>query len=365
MNNLTIKMLFIAVCVAISSCKNSGSERNGIVSEGEEIVFRHARLLSVTKRGEEIDIVVKNPWDTLSVLSATRLKVPVEKVCVYSSVHAALLSEMGCLNTIKGLCDVQYLTDTTMKDAVSQGKIADLGSSMQPDVERIVDTGAEVLLTSPHEGASTDGKIASTGIPVLACADYMEISPLARAEWIRLYGILMGRESMADSIFNAVEKRYNELKLMARKSPSRPTLLVERPYQGVWHVPCGSSTSGILYADAGAEYIFADLDGAGSQSVGVETILERGMNADFWLIKSFGPLSREELIRDNPALKPIKAELLVCNTMENDFYGETPFHPDLILENLVAIFHPDLGINPKKTYFSRPPTTQQELRPTE
>ena len=170
---------------------------------------------------------------------------------------------------------------------------------------------------------------------------------------------------MADSIFNAVEKRYNELKLMARKSPSHPTLLVERPYQGVWHVPCGSSTSGILYADAGAEYIFADLDGAGSQSVGVETILERGMNADFWLIKSFGPLSREELIRDNPALKPIKAELLVCNTMENDFYGETPFHPDLILEDLVAIFHPDLGINPKKTYFSRPPTTQQELRPTE
>lgn len=365
MNNLLIRILLVAVCVATIGCRNSGNSNRRTVSEGEKISFRHARLLNVTKRGGEIEIVVRNPWDTLSVLSVTRVKIPVSKVCAYSSVHASLLTELGCQHTIKGLCDVQYLTDTVMKDAVSKGEIADLGSSIQPDVEHIMASGADILLTSPHEGSAIDGKIASTGIPVLACADYMEISPLARAEWIRLFGILVGKENMADSIFDAVEKRYNELKMMARKSSHRPTLLAEQPYQGVWHVPCGGSTSGILYADAGADYIFADLDGAGSQSVGVETILERGMNADLWLIKSFGPLSRQDIIRDNPALRPIKAELLVCNTMVNDYYGETPFHPDLILENLVAIFHPDLGINPRKTYFAKLPTTLPGLRPTE
>lgn len=353
---VSILLLFLLLL-----CSCTGRTERGLTT-GDTIPFRYARLLTVVQDGDEVEITVRNPWQRSSanfpdssVLRRIRLHVPVRNAGVYSIVHAALLRELNSVDAVGGICDVQYLTDSLILADVRNGNIVDLGSSMQPSIEHIIKLAPDVLLSSPYEGQQMNDKLEKLGIPILECADYMEVMPLARAEWIRLFGILLGRREMADSIFASVESRYNSLKQKAAEAKSHPTLLAERPYQGIWTVPCSGSTTARLYADAGARYLFADLEGTGVKPLSIEQILDRAIGADYWLIKSFGPLTREQLDADFPALKPIRARLLVCNSSASEYFQEIPFHPELLLENLVAILHPELGIKPQKNYFTVEP----------
>lgn len=353
MKNLLSFLLFLVI---LGSC--SGRTERGLTT-GDTIHFRYARLLTVVQNGNEVEITVRNPWhrssanfpDT-SILRRIRLQIPVRNAGVYSIVHAALMRELNSVDAVGGICDVQYLTDSLILAGVHNGSIVDMGSSMQPSIEHIIKLGPDVLLSSPYEGQQMNDKLEKLGIPILECADYMEVFPLARAEWIRLFGILLGKQEMADSIFASVESRYNSLRQKAAEAKTHPTLLAERPYQGIWNVPCSGSTTARLYADAGARYLFADLEGTGVKPLSIEQILDRAIGADFWLIKSFGPLTRQQIDADFPALKPIRASLLVCNSSSSEYFQEIPFHPDLLLENLVAILHPELGIKAQKSYFA-------------
>ncbi|MBO4662545.1 MAG: ABC transporter substrate-binding protein [Bacteroidaceae bacterium] len=356
MRHLISLFLFLSLL-----CSCTGRTERGVI-KGDTIRFRYARLLTVVQNGNEVEITVRNPWQRSSanfpdssVLRRIRLQVPVRNAGVYSIVHAALLRELNSVNAVGGICDVQYLTDSLILADVHNGSIVDLGSSMQPSIEHIIKLGPDVLLSSPYEGQQMNDKLEKLGIPILECADYMEVMPLARAEWIRLFGILLGKREMADSIFASVESRYNSLKQKAAEAKSHPTLLAERPYQGIWNVPCSGSTTARLYADAGARYLFADLEGTGVKPLSIEQILDRAIGADYWLIKSFGPLTRQQLDADFPALKPIRARLLVCNSSASEYFQEIPFHPELLLENLVSILHPELGIKAQKSYFTIDP----------
>ncbi|MBP3689618.1 MAG: ABC transporter substrate-binding protein [Bacteroidaceae bacterium] len=347
-------LLSLALLMACS-CTRHRVEHG--MADGDTVRFRYARLLTVVVNGDMAEITVKNPWrggdtgEDGEILRRIMLKTPVRNAGVYSIVHAALMRELGCLDAVGGICDVEYLTDSLILADVRSGRIVDLGSSMLPSTEQIVKLNPDVLLISPYEGQRVNDRLERLGVPVLECADYMEVLPLARAEWIRLFGILLGKREMADSIFDAVEARYNALKRKAAEAKRHPTLLAERPYQGLWNVPCAGSTTAVLYADAGARYLFDDLEGRGAKPMAIEQILDRAIGADYWLIKSFGPLTREQIDADFPALRPIKADLLVCNSSASEYFEETPFHPELLLENLVAILHPELGIRPEKCYF--------------
>jgi iron complex transport system substrate-binding protein len=179
----------------------------------------------------------------------------------------------------------------------------------------------------------------------------MERSALARAEWVRFYGRLFGRAAEADSLFRRVEHDYLALASLAKAAQTRPRMICEVPHSGYWFLPAGQSTMGQLYKDAGADYLFADLQGAGSISLGIERVLERAVTADVWLIKNHGALSRQQLTTDYPALRRIPAHIFFCNLATSNYYEETPFHPELLLENLIALLHPELGIKARREYF--------------
>ena len=344
-------LLLIALSVLLSSCGVKTAKNSG---DGDTVPFRYSRLLTVVRHDSCVDLTIRNPWDTTAVLQQITVKTPIERAAVCSTVHASLFRELGCEESVIGLCDVQYIVDSLWLVKISEGTIADIGNSMEPNAERIIDLQPQLIFNSPYEGQHISRKLQQAGIPLLQCADYMEISPLARAEWIRLYGILLGREREADSIFSAVEKQYLSLKQKAERIKNKPTLLAERPYNGTWTVPCGGSTMGIMYHDAGARYIFADLKGTGSKALATEQILDKAINAQFWFVKSFGPLTRQQINTDFPALEPIKAKLYVSDSSQNHFFDEVPFHPDLLLENLISILHPELHITPRKNYFRQP-----------
>lgn len=341
--------------------------KTGMSSDtGDTLAMRYARNLTIVDYDNHSEVTLRNPWDSTKTLatyclyergserpssSSVAVAVPVSSAAVFSTMHCALLHELQADQTITGICDPEYNHLPYINKGIADGRIHNLGNSMDPNLEQVMNLMPEVLMPSPFENSGGLGRIEALGIPIIWCADYMEVSPLARAEWIRFYGRLFGKGELADSIFGEVEHRYTELRDKAATASHRPRLLPEMPWNGQWTLPASGSTSAQLYADAGADYIFSDLEGAGSIPLSTEHVVEKGMTADVWLIKHHGALSRAQIVTDTPLLATIKAPVWWCNTSSSPLYEETPFHPELLLECLMAILHPELDIRPERQYF--------------
>lgn len=308
--------------------------------------LRYARLLRLTDHGRGFEATILNPWDTTQVLRHIRFQGPARRLVVFSSVHCALLAELGALDHIAGVLDANYIRHPATLEAIRKGRIRTLGTAQEPNREAILDLRPDALLPSPYEGSQEGERL---DVPIIDCADYMEVSPLARAEWIKLYGRLVGQRERADSIFQAVEREYLRLKKIAQKAKTRPTLLSEMPEGDTWYVAAGGSTAGQMYADAGASYLFADIPGTGSRLMSREEVYERAHSADYWFLKYDlpRPLRRSDL---PPLLRTMKARIYGCNTRYSTYYEDTPFHPERLLGELIATLHPELGVTCRQRY---------------
>ena len=347
--------------VTTSACKQGWAGESP--SQGDTIPMAYARNLVMVDYGDRVEVTMRDPWHegrTLARYTLTAdttqhdegiIHVPLHRAAVFTSVHCALLEELGALDAVRGVCDLQYMPLQYIRDGVGQGRISDLGNSMEPNMERLIDLMPDAVLRSPFEQSGGYGKIGRLSIPVVECADYMEVGPLARAEWIRFYGRLMGQAERADSIFQDVEQRYTDLRGRAALTSHRPRLICEAPYNGQWYMPAGGSTMGQMYADAGAQYLFSDIPGTGASPLGIEHVLERALSADVWLIKQYNLESKAQLVADVPLLRGIKAKAWACDPSVTGFYEQTPFHPDLLLADLIAILHPELGVSPAREYY--------------
>ena len=363
---------FLLLSFLLFCCGKNKTEHLSEV--GDTLLLRHAKNLTIVTFPERIDVTMRNPWDTTAILAKYSLVTkqhqtteknlpsyksrerkiiftPLERAAVFSSVHCALLHELGADTAVGGICDIEFLNLANYREAVKDGRITNLGNSMQPNLERLLNLNPDALLPSPFENSGGLGRAEKLGFPIIWCADYMENTPLGRAEWIRFYGRLFGKAEIADSIFFVVESRYKELCSLTKNIQTKPKLLPEMPWSGQWTLPSSGSYSAKLYQDAGAKYIFADLTGNGSIPLSTEKVLDRGMKADIWLIKHHGTLNRHQINTDTPLLSSIKAPIWWCNTAEMPIFEETPFHPELLLESLIAIIHPNLGIKAQREYF--------------
>ena len=318
---------------------------------------------------------LRNPWDTLKTLhtyiltdrdntntgnlpEGTIVRTPLSNAIVYSSVHNSLLAETGAIKSIAGVCDIQYIKHPQIKEMYEGGFIADCGSSMSPDIEKIIDLNADAVLLSPFENSGGYGRIESIGIPIIECADYMETSPLGRAEWMKFYGLLTGKEEETDSLFRKIEKQYLTLKHMTKDVHDRPTVITELKYSSAWYVPGGRSTMARMINDAGGDYIFSYTKESGSVPMSFETVLDKGQKADFWLIKYNQKQDKtySELKNDYSPYTNFDAwknkRIFGCNTSYVNFYEETPFHPETLLRDLIIIFHPEIMKNEKTLYYT-------------
>lgn len=367
-------IVFLFLLLSFSCCGDKASRRDPV--HGDTIPMEYARNLTLIRHDGYTEVLIRNPWDTTAVLhryalvgegtdappsvkegKETLVRVPLRRAGIFTGVHCELVKELGCESSIRGICEIEYIYIASIRKAVREGRVANFGMAVDPDIEKIMEAQPDGLLISPFENTAGYGRVERLGIPVIECADYMEISPLARAEWVKLYGLLFGCYERADSLFRAVEERYLSLRDRASRVGHRPTLVAEKPYSGVWYVPGGNSAMGVLYRDAGARYLFGDRKKNGSLPLSVETVFEKGQQADIWLIKynQSVPLTLNQLISDYPPFASFRSvrsgRVYGCNLEKSRFYEETPFHPDLLLGSLVQIIHPELGIEAEKAYF--------------
>ena len=423
------------VALLLAACQG-GKTTSG--EGGDTLRMKYAELLTIVKHddGAYTEAIIENPWKKGTTLhkyilvpkgkegdeTVARLKddirensalqmgkpcdivrTPLESNVVFTAPHCQLMYELGCKNAITGVCDKDYINIPNIKDRVklSDGKafatqandskasaqkadkaIIDCGSSMQPDMERIIALQPEGLLISPFENSGGYGKLDKLHIPIIETADYMETSPLGRAEWMKFYGMLFGNEERrvksdvseerrvkseefksntsgvsceqkADSLFSAIEKEYLALKAEAAKLPQGLSILTERKMGSVWYVPGGKSTMGILLKDANAKYIFADDTHSGSLAYGPERILSKGTQVDVWAFKYFGgkALSKSDLLAEYEGYKALKPfnqnSIYEVNTSTQPYFELTSFHPEILLREFIILAHP------KATQFGR------------
>lgn len=395
-----MKKLYILLCGAtaallMAACQG-GKTAAADAEAGDTLEMKYAKLLTIVKHGdgeeasdeaEGVDYqyaeaIIANPWkagtilhryilipkgkegDKMVAMLARRrstgarcttdtVRTPVESNLVFTAPHCQLLTELGCQNAITGVCDKDYINIPDIKsraqaDAKVAHPIMDCGSSMQPDIERIIALHPEALLISPFENSGGYGKLDKLRIPVIETADYMETSPLGRAEWIKLYGLLLG-SSKADSLFSAIEKEYLQLKAEAAKLPLGLSILTERKTGNVWYVPGGKSTMGILLRDAHARYIFADDTHSGSLSMSPEQIIAKGNQVDVWAFKYFGgnALTKQDLLAEYQGYQALKAfqtgTVYETDTSCEPYFELTSFHPEILLREFIILSHPEAG----------------------
>ena len=354
------------LCVALLCLGACGRGKTG--AEGSSLAadtIRFARNLRIEYFDDYTSVRIRDPWDTLRqrqhyVLvdrnkpvpaqlpeGGIVIRVPVEKAVVYTSVHTAIAEQLGALDRVAGVCEPQYITSPEVLRRIGDGRIADLGVSTSPNVEKIIDIGTDLIIASPFENSGY-GSAEKLGVPIVEAADYMENHPLGRTEWVLFYGLLLGRRAEAEAVFARTERHYFELKAMAADCGARPSVVLERKYGNSWAVPSGGSYIGVIHADAGADYIFRDYTGPRSVHLSFEDVYDRAGDADFWFLKydTKAPLTYDLLRQEYEPyanFRPWKERrIFACNTITSTYYEDITLHPDLVLEDLIAIYHPEL-----------------------
>ena len=342
------------------SCTEKKAVRDSIISE-----TRYASLLKMQSLDNGMTLCrIANPWKADEALAqylliqgtdskiegeelakiesqygrCTVVGTPLRRMALTSSCHGYLLVQLGALDDVAVFCDAEYVEYASTKEKISNGQIINGGSSLSPNIETLLSQQCDAMWISPFENA-TSNNIAALPLTIIHCADYMENSPLGRAEWMRFYGRLVSKGTEADSLFNVVEVRYNAIKEKTQERDSI-TIFAELPYQATWYVPGGKSTMGIMYGDAGYRYVWADDDHPGSLALSAEIVLEKAQRADYWVVKYMAEedYELEDLLSQNDIYRQFKASqtgnVFGCNTNPSDFYDVMPFRPDSLLHEL-------------------------------
>ena len=360
-------MCTVCILLAVWMFSSCVPENKGVFLKNK---MSYADLLSITEEEGYYKVDVINPWDTTRLLQqliltddvdkpglpeGTKIMIPLRKSLVMTAVHCSLLEELGCSDAVSSVCDAEFINSPKLKVRIKYGRVVDCGNSMIPSIEKIISVRPDAMLLSPYEQNNLT-KLENLRIPIILCADYMETTPLGRAEWMKFYGILYGRKELADSLFLATEERYQNLKSTIRKIGSRPAVLSEKRMGQAWFVPGARSTVGHLYSDAGASNPFSGMESRnGSVPLSPEQVLQHAKGTDIWLLKSDKDITLRSLGEENPIYQQFypyqSRNVWSCNTMDTYFYEKAPFHPDLLLADFIRIFHPELEIPGENVFY--------------
>lgn len=366
-------LCLLSAILTLLSC--GGPTARQQVGDGS-LDFKYATLPIVAEYDGYTVVTIANPWKQgrnlhtyvlvprdadmpVHLPKGTIIRTPLRRAVVFTTVHSSLLMNLGCQDYIVGVADLKYIKIPWIQQQVTEGRIADCGDGMSPVVETIIDLHPDAILLSPFENSGGYGRLEDIGIPLVECAEYMETSPLARAEWMRLYGLLFGCSEKADSLFAVVDKGYTALKQKTRQTGPGRSVLVDKQVGSVWYVPGGRSTIGQMIKDAGGQYPWADDEHSGSLSLPFETVLEKASDTGVWMFRydNDQPITMEQLLAEKEGYGMFDAfrtgEVYGCNTRTSLFYEETPFRPDWLLQDFIHMLHPEIQGLERLRYYQK------------
>lgn len=276
----------------------------------------------------------------------TKVEVPVQRTIVMTMLQLSNFTALKAHDIVKGITGTKNLFNKDIRKRVKDGSIVKIGMEGNFDTELILAANPEVIFISPFKRGGYDA-IKETGITLIPHLGYKELNPLGQAEWVKFVGLFIGKEKEANDLFKGIEQRYNEAKAFAADAKTRPTVFSGEMHGGNWYAVGGKNFLAQLFRDAGADYVVKNEDTGGS-NIEFEQMYAMAANADYWRILNSYPdtFSYDALKASEPRNDLFKAfrekHVIYCNMKQTAYYETTPVEPDVLLKDLLAIFHPEL-----------------------
>jgi len=294
---------------------------------------------------------------------AQLIPIPVKNLIAMSSMHVALADFAGSADAITGLGSLQYVSSAIVRKNIAAGRVKEVGidGTMNDELLISMKPGLVMVMGNPDAKFSKYETLTGAGVPVMLNSEWLETTPLGRAEWVKLMAALMDKERLVNEKFDALEKEYNRLAEIGRSAKHKPSLINGMPYKGTWYVPDGDSYMVQFFKDAGTTYKWANVHGKGSLPLNFETVAPEALRADFWL--SPGDVSSKKEIKAIDAryadFKPFKTGTIYNNNKRtndigsNDFWESGAVNPQLVLGDLIRILHPELLPGRELVYYQQ------------
>lgn len=376
--------LLLSVLAISCTSRNSGSgEKATEVAtvqtsfSKEQIKPRYARGFGLTYADSYVLVDIQDPQSEESatyryalVKRGTRpegipsdytvIETPIRSAICMTSLQLSNFIKLDALDKVVGITSTRHLFNGEMNKRLKEGKTAKIGIEGNFDNEVIMSMNPDLILVSPFKRGGYDA-LKDVGIPLIPHLGYKETTPLGQVEWIKFVSLLLGTEQEGNQRFAAIEKRYGELKELTAgdKVRKRPTVFSGELRGGNWYAVGGKSFLAQLFKDAGADYFLKDDERSGGVTLDFETVYNQADHADYWrIVNSFpGTFSYEALQDQDPRYADFRAfkekGIIYCNMKDTPFYESMPTEPEVVLADLLHIFHPDLLPEHTPVYYTK------------
>ncbi|GAB5564565.1 MAG: ABC transporter substrate-binding protein [Winogradskyella sp.] len=354
------------------ACKNKNTPNRTLPSlDQKALVLNYAKGFSVKDYTTHKIISITNPWpdsdktfnylltsrDTANDIDYDATQIDgvitdnIKKLVVTSTTHIPALELLGVEHTLVGFPGTDYISSEKTRKRISSGKVRELGKNEGINTEVLLSLQPDIVVGFGVDGVNkTFETIKKSGIPVIYNGDWVESTALAKAEWIKFFGVLFNKEKEADSIFKDIENNYNEAKQIASQAKSSPTVLSGAMHKDVWYLPNGTSPEAQFLKDANVNYLWSETTGKGSLALNFETVFEKGQDAELWINPSYyGSLEQIEnanaLYKNFEAFRSKKVYSFANTKGETGgvlYYELGTTRPDLVLKDIIKICHPEL-----------------------
>jgi len=376
-----ISVLAILI-ILFESCGGIKESHPGTVITDKGALISRAERFILQKNDSCTIVTIINPWQGAKDInqvyhlirrgsalpqgldSSTVIFVPLKNIICMSTTHVAMISALGEENTISGVSGTGFIFSDNLIRNVEKGQIEDVGYEANLNKELILKISPDLIMMYGigSESAGYVGKIKELGIKIIFNADYLETDPLSKAEWIKLFGALYCKESMADSIYNSEVETYSKMKsYISRNISDRPKVLLGLPFKDTWYVSPGNSFISKLIRDAGGSYLWQNTESSVSMPFGIENVYLSALTADYWL--NIGSVNTKDEIsivdQRLEGLSCFKNGNLYNNNKRitanggNDYWESGSLFPHVILKDISSILHPELFIDNELFYYKK------------
>ena len=358
-----IVLCFVLFCIAVS-CKDTSSIENKCTMYFYPRYAKGFYILKENGNNDRYVLIIRNPSDTSQLIS----KIQIDKsktnklttVACFSTTHLAFCDRLGCVKDVVGIPDSEFYLDTEILKKVEKNHAREITMASGTKTEMILELHPDYVFTSQYHNVDFT-TIESEKITIVPVLEYLETHPLGRMEWVRLFGFLLDRDSIAKSVSNNIIENYNNIVSNNIIKSNRPKIIDLNEYNGYWYASGGKSYMAKLYEDAGYDYVWKDDIHNGSFPVSMEDALEKGMKTEYWRYVAdcsrTTVVDKKLIVSLNDYYKLFRATLegkiIACNPLVSGYYIEGVLEPDFVLKDFISARDSTLEKNYTPKYYYR------------